>query len=164
MAWPRAGCAQALRVRLNHLLRMLARGIGQLGSAQHARHFLGALFAHDGADPWSGSAHRAPSSRSRNADRQTLRSAAGALRIAPDWLVPALSASSLRLRRPGLRCRYRFRRTPSCALAIRALLAKTGTAPASTLTFSASITRDNSPPDAMCSNCRIGSPGFVAIM
>ena len=36
-------------------------------------------------------------------------------------------------------------------------------APASTLAFNASITRDNSPPDAICSSGRIASPALVAI-
>ena len=38
-----------------------------------------------------------------------------------------------------------------------------GLAPASTHVFSASITRDNSPPEAICSSGRIGSPALVAI-
>jgi len=43
-------------VRFDHLLRMLPRRLGQLGSGQHARHFFGAFFAGDLADGGFGAA------------------------------------------------------------------------------------------------------------
>src|ERR1700676_3970006 len=42
--------AQALSIRLNHLLRMLAGSVGERDATQHAGYFFRALFAHDGAD------------------------------------------------------------------------------------------------------------------
>src|ERR1700734_3221162 len=45
-----AGRTPALPVGLDHLLGLPARSVGQLSAAEHARHFFGALFAHDGAD------------------------------------------------------------------------------------------------------------------
>jgi hypothetical protein len=44
----------ALRVGFQHLLGMLARGLGQFGPAQHAGNFLGALLAGDEADCGAG--------------------------------------------------------------------------------------------------------------
>src|ERR1700730_17496262 len=45
-----ASALKSSPVRLNHLLRVLARGIRQFSSAQHARYLFGALFANDSAD------------------------------------------------------------------------------------------------------------------
>jgi len=50
--WWRLGCAgmPASGVSFDHLFRVLARGVGQLGATQHARYFFGALFAGDVAN------------------------------------------------------------------------------------------------------------------
>src|ERR1700730_18766102 len=45
-----ASALKSSPVRLNHLLRVLARSIRQFSSAEHARYLFGALFANDSAD------------------------------------------------------------------------------------------------------------------
>jgi hypothetical protein len=50
-------------LRLDYLLRMLARSLGKFGPRQHARHFFGALFADDLADGDLGGLARTKSNR-----------------------------------------------------------------------------------------------------
>ena len=69
--------ASPLLVRLQHLLGVLQRRVGQLGAADHARQLAGPFFGIELAAPRSWFYRQTPSSRSGSAGRQTTRSAAG---------------------------------------------------------------------------------------
>jgi hypothetical protein len=161
---------------------MLARSLGQLRPAQHARHFFRALLA-------GHRANRGPCAPARffllldhimmipkGRDLRQMRHAQHLIRSAT-----ATSTSSPPPPPPVPQSRYQSRQTPKSVAhwvphPCRVLCDRSGgfdflslfipgeVFPASTLALSASITRDNSPPEAMCSSCRSGSPGLVEII
>ena len=140
---------------------MLARGLGQLGAAEHSGHFLGPLFPGDEMDAGPRTAAdgllldqvvmvgEGGDLRQMGDAKDLVRCGTGSLSF-----LPTASAA-----RPPIPVSISSKTRVRCAPELRFLPEA-----ASTLAFSASITRDNSPPEAMCSICRKGSPGLVAIM
>src|SRR2546428_472225 len=126
--------ATNLRVRLQHLLGVLAGSICQFRATEHAGNFFGAFFAGDGTDSGAG--------------------ASGDLLLFNYIMVISKCRD---LRQMG---------HAEDLIGSRELVefSAYGLADAaSTLALSASITRESSPPDAICSNGRSGSPGLVEI-
>ena len=156
------GCVawRTLTVSANHLLGVLPRSFGQLGPTQHSGYFLSPVVASNRPNRGPRPAGRIlllnqimmvgkGSNLRQMSDAQNLVAAIKTLAFTtPSAARPPMPVSTSS--NTKVLCAPGFLLSPGPCYSM--------------LAFSASITRESSPPDATCSSRRNGSAGFVEIM